>query len=56
MLEGRYENKVYYNQGLIKPTFSHKIMNSYFGLEDISEIKEAYIYLDKTLDKLKNAL
>ena len=56
MLEGRYENKVYYSQGLIKPTFSHKIMNSYFGLEDISEIKEAYIYLDETLSKLKNAL
>ena len=56
MLEGRYENKVYYSQGLIKPTFSHKIMNSYFGLEDINEIKAAYIYLDETLSKLKNAL
>ena len=31
-------------------------MNSYFGLEDIKEIKEAYIYLDKTLARLKNAL
>ena len=56
MLEGRYENKVYYSQGLIKPTFSHKIMNRYFALEDISEIKAAYIYLDETLSKLKNAL
>ena len=56
MLEGRYENKVYYSQGLIRPTFSHKIMNSYFGLEDINEIKAAYIYLDETLSKLKNAL
>lgn len=56
MLEGRYENKVYYSQGLIKPTFSHKIMNRYFALEDISEIKAAYIYSDETLAKLKNAL
>ena len=56
MLEGRYENKVYYSQGLIKPTFSHKIMNRYFALEDISEIKDAYIYSDETLAKLKNAL
>lgn len=56
MLEGRYENKVYYSQGLIKPTFSHKIMNRYFALEDINEIKAAYIYLDETLAKLKNAL
>ena len=56
MLEGRYENKVYYSQGLIKPTFSHKIMNRYFALEDINEIKTAYIYLDETLAKLKNAL
>ena len=56
MLEGRYENKVYYSQGLIKPTFSHKIMNRYFALEDINEIKAAYIYLDETLSKLKNAL
>lgn len=56
MLEGRYENKVYYSQGLIKPTFSHKIMNRYFALEDVNEIKSAYIYLDDTLAKLKNAL
>lgn len=56
MLEGRYENKDYYSQGLIKPTFSHKIMNRYFALEDINEIKAAYIYLDETLSKLKNAL
>lgn len=56
MLEGRYENKVYYSQGLIKPTFSHKIMNRYFALEDINEIKASYIYLDETLAKLKNAL
>lgn len=56
MLEGRYENKVYYSQGLIKPTFSHKIMNRYFALEDINEIKTAYIYLDETLAKLKNSL
>lgn len=56
MLEGRYENKVYYSQGLIKPTFSHKIMNRYFSLEDINEIKAAYIYLDETLAKLKNSL
>ena len=56
MLEGRYENKVYCSQGLIKPTFSHKIMNRYFALEDISEIKAAYIYSDETLAKLKNAL
>ena len=56
MLDGRYENKVYYSQGLIKPTFSHKIMNRYFALEDINEIKAAYVYLDETLAKLKNAL
>lgn len=56
MLEGHYENKVYYSQGLIKPTFSHKIMNRYFALEDINEIKASYIYLDETLAKLKNAL
>lgn len=56
MLEGNYKDKVYFSKGSIKPTFSHKIMNSYFGLEDIKEIKEAYIYLDKTLARLKNAL
>lgn len=56
MLEGSYKDKIYFSKGSIKPTFSHKIMNSYFGLEDISEIKEAYIYLDKTLARLKNAL
>ena len=56
MLEGSYKDKVYFSKGSIKPTFSHKIMNSYFALEDINEIKEAYIYLDKTLDRLKNAL
>jgi len=56
MLEGGYENKIYYSQGLIKPTFSHKIMNRYFALEDVNEIKAAYIYLDETLAKLKNDL
>lgn len=56
MLEGSYKDEVYFSNGSIKPTFSHKIMNSYFGLEDINEIKEAYIYLDKTLARLKNAL
>lgn len=56
MLEGSYKDKVYFSKGSIKPTFSHKIMNSYFELEDINEIKEAYIYLDETLAKLKNAL
>ena len=56
MLEGSYKDKVYFSKGSIKPTFSHKIMNSYFGLEDIKEIKEAYIYLDKILARLKNAL
>ena len=56
MLDGSYKDKVYFSKGSIKPTFSHKIMNSYFGLEDISEIKAAYIYLNETLSKLKNAL
>ena len=56
MLDGSYKDKVYFSKGSIKPTFSHKIMNSYFGLEDISEIKASYIYLDETLSKLKNAL
>lgn len=56
MLEGSYKDKVYFSKGSIKPAFSHKIMNSYFGLEDINEIKEAYIYLDNTLARLKNAL
>lgn len=56
MLEGSYKDKIYFSKGSIKPTFSHKIMNSYFGLKDINEIKEAYIYLDKTLARLKNAL
>lgn len=56
MLEGSYKDKIYFSKGSIKPIFSHKIMNSYFGLEDIKEIKEAYIYLDKTLARLKNAL
>lgn len=56
MLEGRYENKAYYSQGLIKPTFSHKIMNRYFALEDVNEIKASYVYLDETLARLKNAL
>lgn len=56
MLEGSYKDKVYFSKGSIKPTFSHKIMNSYFGLEDINEIKGAYIYLDQTLSRLKNAL
>ena len=56
MLEGSYKDKVYFSKGSIKPTFSHKIMNRYFALEDINEIKAAYIYLDETLSKLKNAL
>lgn len=56
MLEGSYKDKVYFSKGSIKPAFSHKIMNSYFALEDIQEIKAAYIYLDETLAKLKNAL
>ena len=56
MLEGSYKDKVYFSKGSIKPAFSHKIMNSYFSLEDINEIKAAYIYLDETLSKLKNAL
>ena len=56
MLEGNYKDKVYFSKGSIKPAFSHKIINSYFCLEDIKEIKEAYIYLDKTLARLKNAL
>lgn len=56
MLEGSYKDKIYFSKGSIKPTFSHKIMNSYFGLKDINEIKAAYIYLDKTLARLKNSL
>lgn len=52
MLEGRYKGY----KGLIKPQFSHKIMNRYFALEDVKEIKAAYIYLDETLGKLKDAL
>ena len=56
MLEGSYKDEVYFSKGSIKPTFSHKIMNSYFSLEDVNEIKEAYIYLDKTLARLKNTL
>lgn len=52
MLEGRYKGY----KGLIKPLFSHKIMNRYFALEDVKEIKAAYIYLDETLGKLKDAL
>lgn len=56
MLEGRYENKVYYSQGLIKPTFSHKIMNSYFGLEDINEIKAAYKNIRKTKELMKRPI
>lgn len=56
MLEGNYKDKVYFSKGSIKPAFSHKIMNSYFALEDINEIKEAYIYLNQALARLKNAL
>ena len=52
MLEGCYKGY----KGLIKPLFSHKIMNRYFALEDVKEIKAAYIYLDETLGKLKDAL
>ena len=52
MLEGRYKDY----KGSVKPQFSHKIMNRYFALEDVKEIKAAYIYLDETLGKLKAAL
>lgn len=52
MLEGRYKGY----KGLIIPLFSHKIMNRYFALEDVKEIKDAYIYLDETLGKLKDVL
>lgn len=52
MLEGRYKG---YN-GLIKPQFSHKIMNRYFSLEDVNKIKRLYDYMDSTLNRLKNAL
>lgn len=56
MLEGNYRDRGYFSKGSIKPTFSHKIMNRYFSLEDINEIKAAYVYMDATLDRLKNAL
>lgn len=52
MLEGRYKGY----KGLIKPQFSHKIMNRYFSLEDVKQIKDLYDYIDSTLNRLKNAL
>lgn len=52
MLEGRYKGY----KGLIKPLFSHKIMNRYFALEDVNKIKSLYDYMDSTLNRLKNAL
>lgn len=52
MLEGRYKDY----KGSVKPQFSHKIMNRYFSLEDIEQIKDLYDYMASTLNKLKNAL
>ena len=52
MLEGRYKGY----KGSIKPQFSHKIMNRYFSLEDVEQIKDLYDYMASTLNKLKNAL
>ena len=52
MLEGCYKGY----KGLIKPQFSHKIMNHYFSLEDVNKIKSLYDYMDSTLNRLKNAL
>jgi hypothetical protein len=52
MLEGHYKGY----KGLIKPQFSHKIMNRYFSLEDVDKIKSLYDYMDSTLNRLKNAL
>ena len=52
MLEGRYKGY----KGLIKPLFSHKIMNRYFSLEKVNQIKSLYDYMDSVLNRLKNAL
>lgn len=49
MLEGRY--KAY--KGSVKPQFSHKIMNRYFNLEDMEQIKELYDDMDSTLNRKK---
>lgn len=52
MLEGRYKGY----KGSIKPQFSHKIMNRYFSLENVEQIKDLYEHIDLTLNRLKNAL
>lgn len=52
MLEYRYKGY----KGLIKPLFSHKIMNRYFSLEKVNQIKSLYDYMDSVLNRLKNAL
>lgn len=52
MLEGRYKGY----KGLIKPLFRHKIMNRYFSLEKVNQIKSLYDYMDSVLNRLKNAL
>lgn len=52
MLEGLYKGY----KGLIKPLFSHKIMNRYFSLEKVNQIKSLYDYMDSVLNRLKNAL
>lgn len=52
MLEGHYKGY----KGLIKPQFSHKIMNRYFSLENVKQIKYLYEHIDLTLNRLKNAL
>lgn len=52
MLEGRYKGY----KDLIKPLFSHKIMNRYFSLEKVNQIKSLYDYMDSVLNRLKNAL
>ena len=52
MLEGHYKGY----KGLIKPQFSYKIMNRYFSLEDVKQIKSLYDYMDSTLNRLKSAL
>lgn len=52
MLEGCYKGY----KGLIKPQFSHKIMNRYFSLENVEQIKDLYEHIDLTLNRLKNAL
>ena len=52
MLEGHYKG----DKSLIKPQFSHKIMNRYFSLENVKQIKDLYEHIDLTLNRLKNAL